>query len=200
MKRRWVVRGLAMALLVALFVTGRMQIWMVLFAGGVLAAIGWGRLYCGWLCPINTAMLLTSPTGKRRRPVPRWARHWLVRAAILVLMVAAFAIGARTGRRLPVLPFLMTVGVVLSLFYVPALWHRYLCPFGTILTCTGRLARRHHRVDPDGCVSCGLCLKACPGEAMGIDEQSGRAVIDKSHCLECGSCAEVCPKQVIAYR
>ena len=64
------------------------------------------------------------------------------------------------------------------------------------------------RIDPDKCIKCGKCAKACPYnaitylerpcvaacgmDAIGKDEQ-GRATIDQSKCVSCGQCLVSCP-------
>ena len=53
---RRVIQIAFLGLFMALLVTGKMQLWMGIFVLGVLASLFWSRLYCGWICPINTTM------------------------------------------------------------------------------------------------------------------------------------------------
>ena len=55
----------------------------------------------------------------------------------------------------------------------------------------------HYWIDPDLCVGCRLCLKACPGGAIsgGVKEIH---VIDWDLCTACGMCFEVCPPKINA--
>ena len=48
----------------------------------------------------------------------------------------------------------------------------------------------------DRCKLCGLCVKACPVDALSQAEGS-RPVFDYSKCIECCCCHEVCPHQAV---
>ena len=45
------------------------------------------------------------------------------------------------------------------------------------------------------CTGCGSCIKACPKDAIHMEEQDGSiiAVTDRCKCVNCGECAKVCP-------
>ncbi len=77
------------------------------------------------------------------------------------------------------------------------------CPKGAISFVNGR-----SYIDPDKCIKCGKCAKACSYnaiihmerpcaaacgmDAIGSDEQ-GRAVINQDKCVSCGQCLVSCP-------
>lgn len=48
---------------------------------------------------------------------------------------------------------------------------------------------------PFGCLGLGTCAKACPFDAISI--QNGIAVIDEAKCAACGKCVAACPKHII---
>lgn len=80
---------------------------------------------------------------------------------------------------------------------------RKVCPKGAISFINGK-----SRIDPDKCIKCGKCARACPYhaiihierpcqaacgmDAIGMDDH-GRAVIDQSQCVACGQCLVSCP-------
>ena len=43
------------------------------------------------------------------------------------------------------------------------------------------------------CTLCGVCREACQEEAIALDEEPARPVIDFDRCLACGQCIKVCP-------
>lgn len=50
-------------------------------------------------------------------------------------------------------------------------------------------------IDPDKCVGCGICAKACAAHNIVIDNK--RAKIRMDDCVMCGHCTAVCPKNAV---
>ncbi|NLJ94805.1 MAG: 4Fe-4S binding protein [Clostridiaceae bacterium] len=42
-----------------------MMVWLILYGLSLLAALFFGRLYCGYLCPMNTLMQPTARLSKK---------------------------------------------------------------------------------------------------------------------------------------
>ena len=59
--------------------------------------------------------------------------------------------------------------------------------------------RGRHIFDPEKCISCGLCARDCPAQAIELVEVSGKRMpkffLDK--CIFCYLCAEGCPREAI---
>jgi NADH:ubiquinone oxidoreductase subunit F (NADH-binding)/(2Fe-2S) ferredoxin/Pyruvate/2-oxoacid:ferredoxin oxidoreductase delta subunit len=65
------------------------------------------------------------------------------------------------------------------------------CPAGV---CKGLIA---YVIDPERCVGCLLCKKACPVSAI-AGERKKPHVIDQETCIRCGACLAACPAKVRA--
>ena len=51
-------------------------------------------------------------------------------------------------------------------------------------------------IDKNICVTCGVCAKTCPKNALSI-YRGCYAQVDASRCVGCGLCAKACPANCI---
>lgn len=54
------------------------------------------------------------------------------------------------------------------------------------------------RIDVFKCNGCGVCVKRCPPQIMGLIKNKAAILVDL--CEECGICAEFCPIDAIHFR
>lgn len=195
------IQILFLALFVVLAAKEKIQIWMGIFVLSVLASLVFSRFYCGWLCPINTVLKPVTWVKKKLHikslKVPNFLKKTWVRIFMLVLFLGILAFTLKTGKKLPVLPISVALGFVLTLFFAEELWHRYLCPYGAILSLPRGKAKYGMKIDQEMCISCSKCMKVCPSVA--ITKEGKKYSITKNDCLVCRACAEVCPVEAIAY-
>lgn len=199
-KWRKAVQALFLVVFIALIAAGNNQVWLGLFLLGVLLAMFVGRIYCGWICPINTVIELiiriTKEVGIKRLGVPEVIKKPVFRYGMLAAFIAVMFLVLVSGKKIPVFALLLLLGMGLSIFYHEGLWHRYLCPYGTILTAASSLTKHSLKIDPELCKACGRCTKVCPGEAVIRCETY---LIDKGLCLQCLECITNCPRKAIHY-
>lgn len=49
----------------------------------------------------------------------------------------------------------------------------------------------------EACVQCGLCVKACPVQALALPAGAVRPLLDTPRCISCSCCHEICPRDAI---
>lgn len=200
--RKW-IQWIALLSFGFLIFKDRAQVWVILVVGGLLLSTFKGRLYCGYLCPINTVMeVIDNNAEKKKRKrlkTPNWMKSNLVRGMGLVIFLGTMVLVFRTGKKLPVLPALFLLGVLLTIIFEPSLWHRYLCPYGTLFSIFSRKNKTGYKVEDEGCIKCGICVRACPTDAIIWESKQLDPVINKSECIVCGKCEKKCPREVISY-
>jgi NADH:ubiquinone oxidoreductase subunit F (NADH-binding)/(2Fe-2S) ferredoxin/Pyruvate/2-oxoacid:ferredoxin oxidoreductase delta subunit len=54
-----------------------------------------------------------------------------------------------------------------------------------------------YAIDPQTCVGCGACLKACPAGAVTGSKKKPHS-INRLQCIKCGACEEICPAGAVA--
>ena len=54
-------------------------------------------------------------------------------------------------------------------------------------------------IDQNACVACGVCMKACPRDAITI-YRGCYAVVEKDKCVGCGLCTKHCPAGCICQK
>lgn len=193
---------ISLALFVFLVLSGKAQVWVGVFVASVVAAPILGRAYCGWICPIHTGMRGVTRLKRKLRirsaRIPAWLTRLWPRIAFLGLFMAAFIFTIISGKKLPVLPILFALGIVLTLFFPEELWHRYLCPYGLILSLPARKSKHAMAVRAELCNQCGMCARVCPAKA--VERQENHHEITPKDCLVCMECSRACRQKAIRYR
>lgn len=191
------------SLFVALIYLNRLQLWILVFSIGVVVSIGFSRFYCGWTCPITTLsrpfIWFTDKFSIKRLNVPKKLQSMKIRLAILILFLGVMITLRRLTIDFPVLLLIALIGVAFMSVFDEELFHKYLCPYGVILSFASKHAVYRLAIDPEECVACGKCQDVCPNNT--IDTlNSGKRSIAKKECLHCFKCQEVCPGQCIDYK
>ncbi|MCD4670837.1 MAG: 4Fe-4S binding protein [Actinomycetia bacterium] len=199
---RAIVQIVFLALFVFLIVTGKTNLWLVLFGLSTILAIFFGRIYCGWICPINTVMRpinwIYAKLKLKRLNTPKWLKIKIVPWVLFALLAAAMMAGRVLKIKIPGLLIILALGFIFSLVFKPEVFHNYICPYGALQSLTGRFAKLAFRVNGDKCNGCGLCLKVCDAEAITIHNK--KAAIDPKLCHQCNNCKIKCPNYAIDYK
>ncbi|MFA7109114.1 MAG: 4Fe-4S binding protein [Sphaerochaetaceae bacterium] len=190
---------LALTIFVFLFLNNKLQMWLLIFGISALLSIFLGRFYCSWICPMNTLFKpinwLYSKLKIKKIKTPSFFKWKGFRIVILVLFVVTMFLVKKMGLKINVLLYMTAFSVFLNLFFEENLWHRHICPFGTILSLTSRPSFYRMEINENDCISCGKCQKVCPTNSIITLENKKRQNV-KNECLLCGRCVDVCPKSV----
>jgi ferredoxin len=177
-----------------------------------------GRVFCSAFCPMGTIQeFLWRASAKlgaaRKKYVKPWKARYLVAAMagggiifsvapLFYLMdpIANFGRGAASfallagGEDVPVIfAFVFLVILIFSC----ARGRRFCdwCPAGTVMGFASSVSFFGLKLDGDGCVSCGVCERACP---MNCADAGGKK-IDRERCVLCMGCAASCPGSFISF-
>ena len=199
-----IIRILFLALFIFLLANGKVLLWLALFAVSLVAALIFGRVYCGYACPMNTLMIPIEWLSKKLKlqtaDTPKWLKNGYFTWITLGISVAVMLLSKRLLHvDLPILPFWLVMSILITLRYKPAVFQNLICPFGALQRSFGRFARLSEKVDKDACVGCKLCEKACPSNAIVVSSEDKKAVINTALCHQCIKCQQVCPKDAIHY-
>ena len=189
-----------------LFVSqGKTIFWLALFAVFLIATIFFGRLYCGYVCPMGTLMRISELVSKKLHlqsdKVPRILKSKALPWIVLGMSVLSM-IGSRKvlHKEIPILLILLAISFVMTLRYKPYVFHNHVCPFGALLSIPGKISMKSVKVDQTGCIGCKKCEKVCDAKAIEVDKGTKKAFVNKSMCHQCQACVAVCPVKTIKYK
>ena len=197
-------RILFFALFLLMIIRGRMILWFALFALSLIGAAIFGRIYCGYACPMNTLMIpaewLSRKLKLHSEREPEWIKGdywgWVSLLTSIVVMVLSKKI---FHLDLPILAFWLILSVVFALRYKPESFHNRICPFGVLQKAFGRIAKNLKKVNKDICIGCERCESVCPSEAIEVSSEEHKAAIKTNLCHQCSNCKAICPVDAIYY-
>ena len=199
------VRVLFLAFFLFLLANGKVVIWLVLFGVSLIAALLFGRVYCGYACPMNTLMIPVEWLSKKLKfqteNAPKWLKSGYFTWISLVVSIVVMMVSKKVLHRdLPVLPFWVVVSVLVTLRYKPEVFHNLICPFGALQKVFGQFAKISEKVETQACIGCKKCEKVCPSSAIVVNHEDRKAFITTALCHQCTNCQQVCPTRAIRYR
>ncbi len=196
---RIIVEIISLALVMLLIRNHKLQMWFAVFALSVLASLFFGRYYCSWICPMNTAFrginFIYKKLNISRLKTPELLKSSVLRIIVLIMFIASMLITRILNYKLNMFLYLILFSILLTLIVEEEFWHRRLCPFGTILSLSSRKAHYSILINEDDCISCGKCQECCPSSSIQTLENNKRRNM-KQECLLCGKCVDTCPVSV----
>lgn len=186
---------------------------LILLIGMLAMALIYRRSFCGTICPLGALQGIFGTLGrrlfKRRFTPPRFIDRpaRLIKYVVLVL----FAFWTWSAAELVMKPYdpwaawahltsdelltsylvgfiVLVVSLLASLVY-DRFFCKYLCPAGALLGLFSRVSLLNIHRDPDACINCGRCDKAC---MMNVAVATAD-VVHSSECISCNECVNACP-------
>lgn len=191
---------------------------MFLLIAFVAVSLIFRKAFCGWLCPAGTVSeylwRLGGQTFGRNYRITRKADIALRGLKYLLLGFFLFAVvsmpveGIRAFLEGPfgvvddvkMLNFFRDIGtaggiviafLVIASVFIQNFWCRYLCPYGALMGLVSLLSPLRIRRNPNRCIDCAKCAKACPS-ALPVDRL---VAIRSAECLGCMQCVAACPAE-----
>ncbi len=199
-----IIRIIFFGLFIVLMQKGKMMLWLGIYGVSLLLAVIFGRIYCGYVCPMNTLMIPAEWLSKKLKiqtdKTPKWLQSgkmtWVAMFGSIAIMLFARRV---LKQNIPILIIWLFISVAMTLRYKPSVFHNLLCPFEPLQRIFGRFAIFSERVIPAACIGCYKCEKVCPSESILVEASDKKAYINTSMCLQCTNCVQVCPTDAICY-
>lgn len=176
---------------------------------GFYALVG-GRVFCGWVCPVNA---VTDLAGwiRQHLPIPtlfalnRNIRYFVLATALILSVitgVAAFEWVSPVGMMHRGIIFGMGLGflALIAIFLFDLLilkngWCGHFCPLGAFWSLVGKTALIRVRFDKDSCTHCGECARVCPEpQVLNLKKLEQTGYVAPGECSNCGRCTALCPE------
>lgn len=193
------------------------MLWSLLIPVAVTVLLG--RVFCGWICPMNTLLEVVDKCRRLLRIAEIHERDvkfslmnkYLILAVVLGLVgvtgvpfVALFYPPAVMSREMHLFVFGSSVGIgayvilaicAIELFASKRWWCRYICPGGALYSLLGRFRVVRIVRDESKCVHCGECVRVCQ-----FDLRPMLVQITGMECTNCGSCVKACNDDALGFR
>lgn len=195
----------------------------IVFVCMLLGSIFFGRIFCGWLCPMG-GMQECLFSVNETVPKQGWKNNvkyviwtiWMIAIIICFIFrkeevsIDFFYMTDHGISITEIYNYIIYYGVIF-LILIPAVlfgkrtFCHYFCwmaPFmaiGTKIRGFLHLPGLHITVKHENhCVSCGKCNKICP---MGIQvsKMISEGQVKSMECIQCGACIDGCPQKVLSY-
>jgi polyferredoxin len=169
-----------------------------------------GNYFCGWICPFGTAQDIFGKIGslfwKRKLKMPpkfqRYAQYsrYLLMAAVLLLGAKTFTdvvpinayksfMAVAGGRTVQTAALLVVGGFLAVALFFERPFCNYVCSEGIKFGVASLTRFFTIKRNPETCVNCKQCDKACP---MNIQVSAGQNVRN-AQCINCFKCIAACP-------
>lgn len=183
----------------------------LIFLLPILVALVFGRIFCGWLCPIGGFQELFfkvfEKIGTKKIKISKKWKQFLkiVPFLILTVIIAAALTSGQTlfcrfepmgflfGRTDEVISLVLLIILVFLLPFIFRPFCQYICPYGAVFSSLSKCSLFKLKIRKKKCLKCKQCQRVCSMEAIKNKK------ISFQDCILCKQCQRVCPKEAISF-
>ena len=177
-----------------------------------------GRVFCGWVCPVNLVLEIIDWLRKKlhikveERVLPRHVKVYVAAGVLVLSAILSFPVfealspisfinkGIVLGSMVGGVTLLAIV--LVELFWGHRVWCRSLCPLGGFYEVVGKVGLVNVKINHEACIGCNKCKGACLCDPEILDAPvSGEdTIVRAGDCMLCGKCIEACPVQALSIK
>ncbi|WP_409972659.1 NapH/MauN family ferredoxin-type protein [Bacillus sp. Bva_UNVM-123] len=168
-----------------------------------------GRVFCSWVCPVNTMLEFTDKLRRLIKVKDKTYNRQAKKYIALLVLILSFIIGVPVFEIVSPIGFTMRnalftfgigIWIVVAIVLFELLiskrgWCRYFCPLGGFYQSIGKAGIFKIEFDHEACVGCDRCRSVCFAEPVilepGIFRES--KYVEAGDCSLCGACIDHCP-------
>ena len=170
-----------------------------------------GRVFCGWVCPVNLLLELVDWLRAKlhvkveERVLPRHVKMYVAAAVLVLSLLLGFPVfealspisfinkGLLFGSLVGGLTMLAIL--LVELFWGHRVWCRAICPLGGFYEAVGKVGLVNVHMDHNKCIGCNKCKRSCLCDPEILDDvvAGNAAVVRAGDCMLCVKCVEACP-------
>jgi hypothetical protein len=187
-------------------IKGNYLYWLMLFFLPIVFSILFGRIFCGYACPIGAWQQLMSGIGSKfikfRMPerLDKYLKYFKYVFAALIVIVVIFTrypffqkidpFSYLFGFNFTLYGIISIVIVSVASILVSRPFCRYICPYGAVLAIFSRFSIYKIKTRA-GCKNCTLCDRVCETDAI------VKGSVDQSECIRCKKCIDSCKFDIL---